>query len=78
MNTVQIDILNPKVNRLLKELADLNLISIREVGDDGFTKLISKFRNKAQSAPPSLEEITKEVETVRANRYGKAKRQDHN
>lgn len=75
MNTVQIDILNPKANRLLKELADLNLISIRAVNDDGFMEIVRKFRNKAKATPPSLEEITKEVEAVRANRYGKAKKQ---
>ena len=75
MNTVQIDILNPKAGKLLKHLAAMELIAIREIADDGFMKLVNKLRRKAKDNPPSLEEITKEVETVRASRYAKAKRQ---
>jgi hypothetical protein len=73
MDTMQIDILNPKAVKLLKDLADLNLISIRNSSDDDFLKLVSKIRAKAKSSPPSLDEITKEVELVRANRYAKSK-----
>jgi hypothetical protein len=36
--------------------------------------LVNKFRAKAKSNPPTLEEITKEVEIVRSKRYAKAKR----
>jgi hypothetical protein len=57
---------------------DKNITTVRPVNDDGFMEIVNKFRNKPKPAPPSLEEITKEVETVRAKRYGKAKRQDHN
>ena len=32
MNTLQVNILNPKAVELLKHLADLNLISIQETG----------------------------------------------
>jgi hypothetical protein len=71
---MQIDILNPKAGKLLKDLADLKLISIRTATDDGFLKLVNKFRAKAKSKPPTLEDITKEVELVRANRYAKSKR----
>ena len=74
MDTMQIDILNPKAVKLLKDLADLNLISIRNSSDDGFLKLVNKIRAKAKETPPSLDEITKEVELVRANRYAKSKR----
>lgn len=74
MNTMQIDILNPKANKLIKDLADLKLIAIRNPKDDGFLLLIKKLRAKAKNNPPSLAEITKEVETVRANRYAKEKR----
>jgi len=31
MNTVKVDILNPKAEILLKNLADLNLISIKKI-----------------------------------------------
>lgn len=75
MNTVQVDILNPQAGKLLKNLAAMNLIAIRDMTDDGFMKLVNKLREKAKSNPPSMEEITKEVETVRANRYAKRKRQ---
>mgnify|MGYP006962139593 CR=1 FL=1 len=74
MTTIQIDILNPKAGKLLEDLAELKLISIRNASEDGFLKIVNKFRAKAKSNPPSLEEITKEVEIVRAKRYAKAKR----
>ncbi len=69
MDTIQIDILDPKALKLLKDLADLNLISIRKPSDDKFLSIVNKFRAKAKSNPPSLDEITKEVEIVRAKRY---------
>lgn len=73
MDTMQIDILNPKAVKLLKDLADLNLISIRNSSDDGFLKLVDKIRTKAKDNPPSLDEITREVELVRASRHAKSK-----
>ena len=72
--TLQVDILNPKATKLLQDLADLNLISIKGGKDDGFLKIIKKLRAKAAANPPSLEEITKEVESVRAKRYAKEKK----
>jgi hypothetical protein len=74
MDTLQIDILNPKANKLLEDLADLKLISIRKSSDDGLLALVNKFRKKAKNKPPTLAEITKEVEIVRAARYAKSKR----
>lgn len=72
--TLQVDILNPKATKLLQDLADLNLISIKGNTDDGFLKIIEKLRTKANTNPPTLEEITKEVESVRAKRYAKEKK----
>ena len=72
--TLQVDILNPKATKLLQDLADLNLISIKGTKEDGFLKIIKKLRAKASSNPPSFEEITKEVESVRAKRYAKEKK----
>jgi|GEM_PF-150365 len=70
METLRIDIVNPKAKKIIKELADLNLISIRNNDPiKSFQKLISKLRNKAKKV--SLGEITNEVELVRAKRYGK-------
>ena len=74
MTTLQVDILNPKAGKLLEDLADLNLISTRNTSDDGFLKLINKFRAKALKNLPILQDITKEVEIVRVKRYAKAKR----
>lgn len=71
--TYQVDILDPKATKLLKDLADLKLISIRLTSDDNFLKVVDRLRKKASSNPPSLEEITKEVESVRAKRYAQKK-----
>jgi hypothetical protein len=74
MDTMQIDILNPKAGKLLKNLEDLKLISIRKSSDDGFMTLVNRIRAKAKNNPPTLAEITKEVELVRASRYAKSKK----
>ena len=73
MTTYQIDILNPKATKLLQDLADLDLIAIRQTTEDGFLKIVSRLRAKAADNPPSLEDITKEVESVRSRRYAKKK-----
>ena len=71
METIQIDILNPKVKRLLKNLADLNLIKIsKQKNKSDFSSLIQKLRTKSTDEI-SLDEITKEVEKVRKKRYDK-------
>ena len=72
--TLQVNILNPKATRLLQDLADLNLISIKGSQEDGFLKIIKKLRTKASVNAPSLEEITKEVESVRAKRYARERK----
>ena len=66
---MQIDILNPRAVKLLNDLAELDLISIRSPKNDVFLKIVNKLRAKAKKDLPSLEEITKEVEFVRAKRY---------
>lgn len=73
MQTFQVNILNPKAAKLLQDLADLKLISISERPENGFQTAVNALRKKATAAPPSLEEITKEVEAVRAKRYAKNK-----
>jgi len=73
METLKIDILNPKAKALLKDLANQELIRIRKDKSESvseFSDLLKKFRNKADEAP-TLEEITKEVEAVRKARYEK-------
>jgi len=73
MKSYQIDILNPKAEKLLKDLADLELISFRKT-EENLQSVIKRLRKKASPNPPSLEEITKEVEIVRAKRYATKKR----
>ena len=70
METLRIDIVNPKAKKIIKELADLNLIAIRDKDPmKSFQGLLNKLRSKTEVI--SLDEITKEVELVRAKRHGK-------
>ncbi|HET6991029.1 MAG TPA: hypothetical protein VFJ43_06885 [Bacteroidia bacterium] len=69
MTSFNIEILNPKAKRLLMDLAEMRLISISEPEPNPFLEAVKKIRSK--KAKISLEEITKEVELVRAKRYGK-------
>ncbi len=71
METVRIDILNPKAKSLLKDLADLDLIRIKkDKVKSEFKELLDIFRENSDNAP-SLDEITAEVESVRKARYEK-------
>jgi hypothetical protein len=71
METIRIEILNPKAKALLKDLANLDLIRIKkENSENAFSEVLKKFRSKSDEAP-SLEEITREVEAVRKARYEK-------
>ena len=67
MDTLRIDILNPKARKLLEELEALELIVIRKDEKKGFQDVLKRLRKKSKSAP-SVEEITKEVEKVRRAR----------
>ncbi|WP_026776969.1 hypothetical protein [Polaribacter sp. Hel_I_88] len=71
METIRIEILNPKAKKLIKDLADLNLIKInKEKYKSEFSSLLQKIRAKSNDEI-SLDEITKEVEQVRKSRYEK-------
>ena len=67
---MRVDIINPKALRLLKDLADMNLIAIQDSSKNGFVSVLKKLRLKATTAP-TYDEITKEVELVRQKRYEK-------
>ena len=67
---MRVEILNPKAARLLKDLADLNLIAIKDTSKNGFASVLKKLRSKAKSAP-TFDEITNEVELVRNKRHAK-------
>ncbi len=71
MESIRIEILNPKAKKLLKDLADLDLIKInKEKYRSEFSTLLKKIRAKSNDEI-SLDEITKEVEQVRKSRYEK-------
>jgi len=70
METFRIEILNPKALRLLRDLADLELISINKTEPASFSGFLKSLRKKSSSVP-SLDEISNEVEKIRSSRYGK-------
>lgn len=70
METVKVDILNPKARKLLKDLADLDLIAIRKSTKSEFSEVLKRLRSKSKTVP-SPEEIASEVETVRSRRTNK-------
>ena len=69
METIRIDIINPKAKSILKDLADLKLIRIKkEKVKSEFKELLERLRIDSEDTP-SLNEITTEVESVRKKRY---------
>ena len=51
METIRIDILNPKAKALLKDLANLDLIRIRkESSQNEFSDLLKNFRKNSDEA----------------------------
>jgi transcription initiation factor IIE alpha subunit len=71
METIKIEILNPRAKRLLQDLAALNLIRFKDSEDSKteFKNLLIRLRS-SKVPPISLKQITKEVEAVRQKRYG--------
>ncbi len=67
MNSIRVNILNPKAVRLLEDLADLKLISIQDTSKNRFAEVLQKLRSKSKNTP-SIEEIAKEVAFVRKKR----------
>lgn len=67
--TYEVNILNPKAAKLLEDLADLKLISLSKISTDPFLNVVKQLRKNVRPHPPTLEEVTKEVEKVRAKRY---------
>ena len=71
MESLRIDILNPKAKSILKDLADWKLSRIKkESVKTDLKKLLDKLRTNEDKSP-SLEDITTEVEAVRKARYEK-------
>ena len=70
MEALKIEILNPKALQLIKGMQDLKLIKVNDDPESSLKTYLKKMRRNSASAP-SLNEITKIVEEVRAKRYAK-------
>jgi hypothetical protein len=68
METLQIEILNPKAKKLLEDLASQNLIAIRN-SNSPFQEVLKKIGLPKREVIPSEEEILLEVGEERAARY---------
>jgi hypothetical protein len=80
MQTYKIELLDPRAKQLLEELAKLNLIKVTAISDTDteadkaeMLKLLTKIQAKPELCPTE-DEITAEVEAVRAARYKKNKK----
>jgi saccharopine dehydrogenase-like NADP-dependent oxidoreductase len=72
METIKMNILNPKVHNILKNLEDLGLISIASSEKVSWQDVLSNIRDNTKDSP-SIDEITKGVEAIRSIRYEKKK-----
>ena len=78
--TLQIEIVHPKAERILKELAAVELIRIGKKETlqtrlDRLSRNIERHqKTHGNPQPLSMEEITTEVKKVRAERYAKQKK----
>ena len=70
MEALRVEILNRKALQLIKGMQDLNLIKVSEEPSSKVKAYLKKMRRHSKTAP-SLDEITKIVEEVRADRYAK-------
>ena len=72
MQTIQVNIINPQAINLINELVALKLIEIvkSEESSNHFSELANSIRSNSIDEL-TLDEITNEVEEVRANRYDK-------
>jgi len=68
MDTLLINMLDPKATKLLKDLEEMEMISIQNPVESGFASVLKKLRSNSDSTP-TLEEITAEVESERKKRY---------
>lgn len=70
METLEIEILNPKALQLIKGMQDLQLIKVNDDPVSALRAYLKKMRGNSTTTP-GLNEITKIVEDVRAKRYAK-------
>lgn len=64
MKTLQLEIHDPSVLVKIHEMAESGLVSIKQLGEDGFMARVNKFRNQAESNIPTAEDIRKDLQVV--------------
>jgi hypothetical protein len=81
MTTLQVRVINPKANNMLKEMASLQLIEVikSETPLEWYRKWAKQAnerqrRSRLPDEPLTMEEIVAEVKQVRAERYAKRKK----
>jgi hypothetical protein len=67
METIKVDILNPKARKLLNDLSDLDLIAIRKSSKIDFSEVVKNLRATSENGLTE-NEIAQEVEAVRSAR----------
>lgn len=70
MTFIQIELIDPRALKLLKDLEEMNIIKMNEDPSDKLLSVLKKIR-MPQNEVPDDEEILKEVKQVRAERYGR-------
>ena len=71
----RVNILDPKAKKLLFEMGAKKLISISNMDEKNFLNIVKRIRRKAIKFPIDKEEITREVDFVRGDRYAGGKGQ---
>ena len=71
METLTIDLINPKAKKLLKDLMDLKLINIRKTETKSKLKDLLVKISSEKEIQMSMEEITAEVKAYRKEKYAK-------
>ena len=71
METLQIKLLQPNAKQLLLDLESQNIISIKERDDTDLLKFLESIKNNPD-CDLTMEEISEEVEIVRAERYARS------
>ena len=77
LKTLQVEIIHPQAERILKELAAVELIRIGKKESlrtrlDRLTRNVKQHQEKhGKPQPLNMEEVTMEVKKVRAERYAK-------
>jgi len=62
METIRVDILNPKAKALLKDLANLDLIRIKkDKSENAFSEVLKKFRSKSDASPSSKDFLKNQI-----------------